>query len=399
MSHRITQIRKRDGRVMPFDKSKIAAAIFKAAQAVGGEDRFIAEELAAAVMDYLDRHYEGSTPGIEDIQDMVEKVLIETGHAKTAKAYILYRERRALARRATKVRKAQEDPSARNTTDFTLLVDTGAKDALVTWDKGRIVEALEKEAHLDAATARKVAGAVEEKVLASSLSRISTSLIRELVDNELFDRGLTGRLERQKLIGIPRFDLENLIYSKSKENSNISQNNPEAINLAIAETVLKQFALSEIFSHDVAEAHLTARLHLHDLGYPTRVYCSSHSLEYLKKYGLELINLDTKSGPAKHARTLTGHLNTFLASMQAYYAGALGVGYINVLYAPYLAGMSDQEMLQEAQHLIFSGSQSAFSRGGQTLFLDFNVHTGVPSYMRNIEAIGPGGKPTGKTYG
>ena len=67
-------------------------------------------------------------------------------------------------------------------------------------------------------------------------------------------------------------------------------------------------------------------IHLHDLGYPTRVYCSSHSLEYLKKYGLDLQNLDTKSGPAKHARTLTGHLNTFLASMQAYYAGALGVG-------------------------------------------------------------------------
>jgi ribonucleoside-triphosphate reductase len=400
MSQRITQIRKRDARIMPFDRSKIAAAIFKAAQAVGGEDRFIAEELASAVTDYLNRHYEGDIPGIEDIQDMVEKVLIETGHAKTAKAYILYRERRAQSRRAMKVRKAEAtEAKARNTTDMTLLVDTGAKDALVAWDKGRIVEALEKEAHVDAATARKVAGAVEEKVLASGLSRISTALIRELVDNELFERGLTGRLERQKVIGMPRFDLANLIYSKSQENSNITSNNPEAINLAIAETVLKQFALSEIFSYDVAEAHLTARLHLHDLGYPTRVYCSSHSLEYLKKYGLELRNLDTKSGPAKHARTLTGHLNTFLASMQAYYAGALGVGYINIFYAPYVEGMSEDEMRQEAQHLIFSCSQSAFSRGGQTLFLDFNVHTGVPGYMKDIRAIGPSGKYTGRPYG
>ncbi|MBM4039439.1 MAG: anaerobic ribonucleoside-triphosphate reductase, partial [Planctomycetes bacterium] len=101
----------------------------------------------------------------------------------------------------------------------------------------------------------------------------------------------------------------------------------------------------------------------------------------------------------KHARTLTGHLNTFLASMQAYYAGALGVGYINILYAPYLEGMSYKEMCQEAQHLIFSGSQSAFSRGGQTLFLDFNIHTGVPRYLADIPAIGPGGQYTGKTYG
>jgi ribonucleoside-triphosphate reductase len=398
MVERIMQIRKRDGRVMTFDRSKIADAIFKAAQAVGGEDRFIAEELASAVTDYLGRHYENNVPGIEDIQDMVEKVLIETGHAKTAKAYILYRDRRSQARRAMHVRKAAQE-QARSSTDVALLVDTGAKDALVPWDKGRIVEALEKEAHLDSITARKVAGAVEEKVILSGMGRISTGLVRELVDNELFDRGLTGRLERQKVIGMPRFDLENLIYSKSQENSNITSNNPEAINLSIAETVLKQFALSEIFSRPVAEAHLTARLHLHDLGYPTRVYCSSHSLEYLKKYGLELQNLDTKSGPAKHARTLTGHLNTFLASMQAYYAGALGVGYINIMYAPYVEDMSDAQLLQEAQHLIFSCSQSAFSRGGQTLFLDFNVHTGIPRYLKDIEAIGSGGKYTGRTYG
>ncbi|HUU31517.1 MAG TPA: anaerobic ribonucleoside-triphosphate reductase [Phycisphaerae bacterium] len=399
MSKRIAHIRKRDGRIMAFDGTKIVDAIFKAAQAVGGEDRFVAEELAAAVTDYLQRHYEGDTPGIEDIQDMVEKVLIETGHAKTAKAYILYRDRRSQARRAMTVRKTDGRPRAPNATDLALMVDAGAKDALVPWDKSRIVEALEKEARLDADTARKVAGAVEDKVLRSGLSRISTALVRELVDNELFDRGLTGRLERQKVIGIPRFDLENLIYSKSQENSNITSNNPEAINLSIAETVLKQFALSEIFSPDLAEAHLKGRIHLHDLGYPTRVYCSSHSLEYLKKYGLDLQNLDTKSAPAKHARTLTGHLNTFLASMQAYYAGALGVGYINIMYAPYVERMSPEEMRQEAQHLIFSCSQSAFSRGGQTLFLDFNVHTGVPRYLRDIEAIGPGGKYTGRTYG
>jgi len=395
---RITHVRKRDGRIVPFNKDRIADAIFKAAQAVGGEERFVAEELAAAGGDYLARHYDADMPAIEEIQDLVEKVLIETGHAKTAKAYILYRDRRAQARRATTVRKVTT-AGPRSSTDMALLVDTGAKDALVSWDKGRIVEALEKEAHVDLATARKIAGAVEEKVFTSGLTRISTGLIRELVDNELFERGLTGRLERQQIIGMPRYDLERLIYSKSQENSNITMNNPEAINLSIAETVLKQFALGEIFSKDVAEAHLTARIHLHDLGYPTRVYCSSHSLEYLKKYGLELQNLDTKSAPAKHARTLTGHLNTFLASMQAYYAGALGVGYINVLYAPYVESMTDEQLRQEAQHLIFSCSQSAFSRGGQTLFLDFNIHTGVPRYLRDIPAIGPGGKTTGRTYG
>lgn len=393
----IEYVVKRDGRLVSFNGKKIADAIFRAAQVVGGEDRALADELAVVVTMFLEKKYAGQSPGIEDIQDMVEKVLIETGHARTAKAYILYRDKRARIRESLRVRKQTRKRA--DTTDVSLLVNTETKDETFPWDKRKIADALIKEADFSEEVASEIAGTVEERVFASGLNRISTALIRELVDNELFERGYNKKLEKQVMIGMPKYDLEELIMSKNKENSNIATNNPEAINLAIAENTLKQFALQEVFSKDVADAHLSGMVHIHDLGYPTRVYCSSHSLEYLKKYGLSLQNLDTESAPAKHARTLTGHLNTFLASMQAYYAGALGVGYVNIMYAPYLEGMSYKEMKQEAQHLIFSCSQSAFSRGGQTLFLDFNVHTGIPRYLRNIPAIGPGGKPTGKTYG
>ena len=394
----IKQVRKRSRQLATFNKTKIADAIFKAAQAVGGADREMAEELADVVELFLEKQYgPDGIPTIEEIQDMVEKVLIETGHAKTAKAYILYRERRARIRESVKVRKKLREQN--NATDISLLVDPSTRDEIMPWDKRLIALALEKEADVPAAVAAEIASAVERRILNSGLRRISTALVRELVDNELFERGLAATLARQTSIGMPIFDLEQVIFAKSNENSNITANNPEAINLTIAENTLKQYALKKIFSEDIADAHLNGMVHLHDLGYPTRVYCSSHSLEYLKKYGLSLQNLDTRSAPAKHARTLTGHLNTFLASMQAFYAGALGVGYINILYAPYLEGMSREQMKQEAQHLIFSGSQSAFSRGGQTLFLDFNIHTGVPGYMKNIPAIGPGGKLTGKTYG
>ncbi len=396
-SRGIKEVRKRDGRLVPFDESKIANAIFKAAQAVGGKDRALAEELASMVTVLLEKDYDGVPPTIEEIQDVVEKVLIETGHARTAKAYILYRDRRARVRQSLQVRKPVR--SNGNSTDIALLVNTETQDRLTEWDKGKIAQALETEADLAPRVAREIASAVERRVMKSGLTRISTGLIRELVDNELFERGLTARLKKQAVVGMPKFDLDQLLRSKSKENANIAQNNPEAINLSVAEHTLKQYALQEVFSDEVAEAHMLGEIHLHDLGYPTRVYCSSHSLEYLKKYGLNLQNLDTSSAPARHARTLTGHLNTFLASMQAYYAGALGVGYINIFYAPYVEGMSYGEMEQEAQHLIFSSSQNAFSRGGQTLFLDFNVHTGVPEYLKDVPAIGPGGEYDGRTYG
>ncbi|MDD4752669.1 MAG: anaerobic ribonucleoside-triphosphate reductase [Desulfitobacteriaceae bacterium] len=89
-----TTIRKRDGRLVEFDEKKITDAIFKAARAVGGEDRQTAMELTLEVLKYLKKEYNGNTFGVEDVQDAVEKTLIEHGRAKTAKAYILYRDKR-----------------------------------------------------------------------------------------------------------------------------------------------------------------------------------------------------------------------------------------------------------------------------------------------------------------
>ena len=88
------KIRKRDGREVPFDPSKITEAIFKAAQAQGGQNYQKALELTLEVMRVLGEQYEGNVFSVEDVQDVVEKVLIENGHARTAKAYILYRAQR-----------------------------------------------------------------------------------------------------------------------------------------------------------------------------------------------------------------------------------------------------------------------------------------------------------------
>lgn len=93
-------IRKRDGREVPFDETKITEAIFKAARAVGGEDRETAMRLTLEVLRLLKAKYNGTVFGVEDVQDVVEKVLIEAGHARTAKAYILYRDWRTRIREA-----------------------------------------------------------------------------------------------------------------------------------------------------------------------------------------------------------------------------------------------------------------------------------------------------------
>lgn len=94
----ITQIRKRDDRIVPFNETKITNAIFKAAQSVGGEDRQMAMEVTLDVIRAMKQMPEDHIFSVEEIQDTVEKILIEKGHAKTAKAYILYREKRSMVR-------------------------------------------------------------------------------------------------------------------------------------------------------------------------------------------------------------------------------------------------------------------------------------------------------------
>ncbi len=94
----LSQIIKRDHTSAPFKKEKIVLAIFKAASAVGGDDFSISERLGNEVVSIAEKKYLDGIADVEGIQDIVEKVLIENGHAKTAKAFILYREKRRASR-------------------------------------------------------------------------------------------------------------------------------------------------------------------------------------------------------------------------------------------------------------------------------------------------------------
>ena len=102
---RIKYVIKRNGATVPFSKDRITNAIYRAAVSVGGRDRKIAEGLSAQVVEILESQYKPyQYPTVEEIQDIVEKVLIENGHAKVSKHYILYREERTRRRKKEKTR-------------------------------------------------------------------------------------------------------------------------------------------------------------------------------------------------------------------------------------------------------------------------------------------------------
>lgn len=569
-----TFIRKRDGRTARFELNKIAVAISKAAHdlRIPIEE---AEEISSRISNEVSGRLNGRQQvGVPEIENLVVQTSRDLGYDSIANAYQIYMQDRAHVRDVLSV---LSDESKRSTTDAALMIESTSKDVVsIGWQREKIIAQLQEEAGLDRSLAKDVAKRAEiflVKLYDLGLRRISTTQIRQLVDISMEIEGLETPRKTQTLLGIPTHDLEALLFSKNQENSNVASNNSEAVQLGVAEPVLKQYALNNVFSQDVADAHRTGRIHLHDLGYITRVYCSAHSLEYIKKFGLNkaLANLESKSNAPNSAAVLNQHVQTFLASKQADFAGALGFGFLNIFYSSLLnrpvdvvygvlegkelsmekrdleklveqcvfktrnlspeeieeekrkiresysskispmteviksiiagenvsiteglagafalikreyevAGhtlypttfvsfsnkpitveeftsrlceahkkgkeglesllgelveaqeqildgkiipepmkeelqlldkkqnaiyfeikkqrkemkeVSQKEYEQTAQNLIFAASQNAFSRGGQTLFIDFNIHTGVPDYMREVPAVGPGGK-------
>jgi ribonucleoside-triphosphate reductase len=395
-------VEKRDKKIEEFRKEKVEAAIFRAAAAVGGKDRELAKRLADKVCRYLFEQKGERVLRADEIQDAVEKILIEEGHSRTAKAYILYRERMNLARRRRALQRKGRAGDAKpdktgEATDFALFVRT-SDDGIVAWDRQRIMSALSKETNIAPEVAQEVGREVEEVILTSNVKYVTSNLIRELVNAKLVEHGFEVHRQSHTRLGLPLFDVEQILTVKNKENSN-TPHNPEGTNLTLAESMNKQFALARVFDPEVADAHIRGDIHLHDLGFVTRPYCSGQSVEYIKKFGLTLPNALSNAKPAKHPETLLAHMVKFSAALQGHFAGAIGWDAVNIFFAPFLVGMSDKDLHQIAQMLVFEYSQQNVARGGQSIFSDINLYWETPKHFEDTPALGPGGVPTGKKYG
>ncbi|MBI5699075.1 anaerobic ribonucleoside-triphosphate reductase [Candidatus Saganbacteria bacterium] len=291
----------------------------------------------------------------------------------------------------------EEIKPAPDSTDLALFVRTSG-DNIVGWDRVKIVDALVRETEISRDIAEIIGHEVERQISALRINHITSPLIRELVDVKLLEYGLEDARRKHTRLGSPLYDVKQIILSPNKENANVPHG-PEATNLTLAENIKKEFALLQVFSQDIGDAHMRGDLHLHDLGFIDRPYCSGQSVEYVKKFGLDLPNALSIAKPAKHAEVLLAQIVKFSAALQGVFAGAIGWDAINVFFAPFLVGMSDSEIHQLAQMLIYEYSQQAVARGGQAIFSDVNLYWEMPKHFENVPALGPGGVYTGKTYG
>ena len=393
-------IEKRDGALVPFNLDKITEAIYRAAKSVGGENRKLAEELAHKVVIHLHRVPAKKPFHVEEIQDAVERILIENGHAKTAKAFILYREKRS---RARAVRGEQsylgasemDITSYRKARDLEIQVRT-TNERVLPWDRERIVEALRREAGLRPAIAQRISRDVEQQIVYGKMSVVTTALVRELVNAKLVEYGLIKESLRHLRLGVPLYDAEQIITGLGHK----GPSDPAAADRELAESVTRQFALQRVFSSEVADAHFSGDLHLHNLGLISRGYSARQGIEGLKKSGMSLPGALLTSGPARHGETLMAHVVRLARALQGHCCNKVEWGHLNLALAPFVAGWDKSRVQQLAQWLIYEFSQGgAAGTGDLPVRHVLHLYWDVPGDWGAREALGPGGHGLGTTYG
>lgn len=234
-SESLAWIRKRDGRMAPFDPAKIASAVLAAHRRVDPENpAFVAQELTEAVLHFLADEFAHAVLSTEDVSETVTKVLREMGHAATARVYQAYADRRAALRDGCEI--APPGDAAPDAAP-------GGQPAAAGWNKGAVAQRLEVDADLDPQSAREVAAAVEARLLAGRLAVLTAGLIDELVHCELMERGIDRRWARRMPLGVAADAILAAVDS---------QLDPTAVAGRVGEEVLERFARREVFSRDVA---------------------------------------------------------------------------------------------------------------------------------------------------
>ncbi|HLN89193.1 MAG TPA: ribonucleoside triphosphate reductase, partial [Candidatus Binatia bacterium] len=288
----------------PFDQERITNAIWKAAKAVGGKDKEQAKRISEEVVVLLNKQYgDDGVPTVEEIQDLVEKRLIENGHAATAKAYILYRKQ-----------------------------------------------------HTDM------------RELAALLS--SSDMVDQYLEVEDW---------------------------RVKENSNMSYS-LQGLNNYLSSTVIAKYWIARIYPQNIADAHFSGDMHIHDLGV-LGPYCVGWDVSDLLLSGFGGVPGKIESKPAKHFRTALGQVVNFFYTLQGEAAGAQAFSNFDTYLAPFIRydHLNQKEVEQAIQEFFFNMNVPT-RVGFQTPFTNLTLDLTVPDFMKD-EAVLYNGRVTQDTYG
>lgn len=274
---------------------------------------------------------------------------------------------------------------------------------MLEWDKEAIVKQLLRETKLsgefygsspiDEDTAREIAKVAAKRIRVMGISQLSGALVREIVNQILLEeyhkqewRNVCTR------VGTPVYDAHLIDIGEgfeAQENANL-QDNAETSHKKKADKICKEQYLL-LLPPKLADAHLSGDLHIHDLEYfGTRGFCQDWDLRYFFYYGLMPDGSGTKAsvaGPAKKPEVAILHAVKILGSAQTNFAG--GQGFFNFLtfIAPYLEGLSYEEIEQLMQMFVYEMTQMQVARGGQLVFSSVQLTPGIPRIWKDKPVV------------
>lgn len=279
-----------------------------------------------------------------------------------------------------------------------------SKGAIYAFDVENIINSLVLEAEIDKQTAISIAAEVMHKIESGRMRYLTGALIRELCNVVLADRGLESARIKYSRIGLPMYDITQTIDNPTESISNANlMRNPETIAKAIHDGVMENYTLSRLPKR-LGDAHLKGDIYIKDRDYFfSRDYCASWDVRQFLKQGLAPDGLggmhSSYAKPAKHPIVAMNHAAIWLAAAQSNFAGGQGFFYFNALMAPYMRGLSYDEVKQVAQHFVFIMTQQYIARGGQVIFSSIDLTPGIPNILKDVLAVKPGGVEGPETYG
>ncbi len=269
---------------------------------------------------------------------------------------------------------------------------------VVPFDPLKIKQSIVKETGLNDKVADSITELAVRRIISSGIMFLSGPHIREIVCSILSEQHFEDERKLYTRIGMPLMDYEAILEKGVNENANQDMN-PESIHHWAANRISDEYALLRILDSEEAHAHLYGDIHIHMLRYfDLRPFCQEWDPRMILEHGLPPVDSwahCSKSGPAGSLRVAVTHLAKWLGIIQGEFSGGQGYDYITTFLAPYVRGLSQKEIEQSMQCLIFETNQIFAARGGQVPFTSISCTPTVPEGLLNIPAIGPHGKNIG----
>lgn len=260
--------------------------------------------------------------------------------------------------------------------------------AIEPFDRNKIVESLVREAGVPVDLAQKIARETEERLFKLDTKYLTAPLIREFVNAILIERGLEEYRHKLTRLGLPVYDVTQLIRAMSSISADV-----EAIRVAAGNRVIEEYTLLNVLPRDVADAHLSGTLNLDNLAcWILKVDSFMHDLRFFFRNGLAFkgeTSTYISVRPPKSFRAALQLTADILRIASAEISCEQGIDLFNIFLAPFIKDLSEEEIREELKHFLSS--------------INFTVPTGVsigievtvPSFLEECRAIGPGGNFVG----